>query len=76
MIKKIIVFLFVFFGLSLSAKTDIDSLLKVWNNSSVEDTIRLQALKTIAWDGYLRSNPDSTFYYAQLMIDYSVEKGQ
>ena len=30
----------------------------------------------ISWDGYLFTQPDSSFYFAQLQLDFAKEKGQ
>jgi tetratricopeptide (TPR) repeat protein len=49
----------------------IDSLKRVWMNTKLEDTVRLNAMVDLAWDGYLFSNPDSTFYYAEQMYRFA-----
>lgn len=33
--------------------------------------MRILAMKDIAWDGYLMTQPDSAFYYAQMQYDYA-----
>lgn len=48
-----------------------DSLWSVWLNESLPDTSRLKAMQTYAWDGYLFTNADSAFYYAQLQYDFA-----
>lgn len=35
----------------------------------------MAAIQEIAWDGYLFTQPDSTFYYAQIQYNYAKEKG-
>jgi tetratricopeptide (TPR) repeat protein len=55
-------------------KTNVDSLLKVWNNKSLADTVRLKAMDDLAWDGYLFTNPDSAFYFAQLEFNFALAK--
>ena len=55
--------------LSFSIKAqevNLDSLWGVWNDKTQQDTNRLKAMIDIAWDGYLYSNPDSAFYFAQM----------
>ena len=52
-----------------------DSLWNVWNDKTQHDTIRLQAIKKYAWDGYLFAKPDSAFYYSQLQYDFAKNKG-
>ena len=54
---------------------DIDSLNAKWNNNSLPDSIRLSALKDIAWKGYLFSQPDSAYIIAQIQYDYAQERG-
>ncbi len=52
-----------------------DSLWNVWNDKTQHDTIRLEAIKKYAWDGYLFAHPDSAFYYAQLQYNFAKSKG-
>ncbi|MBT8274198.1 MAG: tetratricopeptide repeat protein, partial [Bacteroidia bacterium] len=47
----------------------------VWENETKADTSRLKAMHSIAWDGYLFSQPDSAFYYAQLAYDFAEVRG-
>nr|AOE12544.1 serine/threonine protein kinase [uncultured bacterium]CCF99358.1 serine/threonine protein kinases [uncultured Cytophagia bacterium] len=60
--------------ISLSSKAqevNLDSLWGVWNDKTQPDTNRLKAMRDIAWDGYLYSNPDSAFYFAQMGYDFA-----
>jgi len=52
-----------------------DSLMAIWNNPQEEDSTRMNALRRYAWHGYLFSQPDSAFYFAQLHFDFAKEKG-
>lgn len=52
-----------------------DSLWSVWTDESQPDTIRLEAMMDFAWDGYLYSQPDSAYYFAQLHYDFAKRKG-
>lgn len=52
-------------------RTKQDSLLVVWNNLNQQDSIRLNAIHRIAWEGFRLKNPDSAFYYAQLQYDFA-----
>jgi tetratricopeptide (TPR) repeat protein len=70
----------VFASIILSAQTafsqvKIDSLWHVWNNPAQPDTTRLKAMHDIAWEGYIYSQPDSTFYFAQMGYDFAKSKG-
>nr|AOE12546.1 hypothetical protein [uncultured bacterium]CCF99360.1 serine/threonine protein kinases [uncultured Cytophagia bacterium] len=61
--------------ISLSSKAqevNLDSLWNAWNDKTQPDTSRLKAMNKIAWDGYLFSNPDSAFYFAQMGYDLAV----
>jgi len=52
-----------------------DSLWSVWIDSTQKDSLRLEALHTIAGYGYLFTKPDSAYYYAQIEYDYAKSKG-
>jgi len=52
-----------------------DSLWSVWIDSTQKDSLRLEALHTIAGYGYLFTKPDSAYYYAQMEYDYAKSKG-
>ena len=58
-----------------SQEINKDSLKNIWKQTSISDSVRLNALNDLAWDGYLFSHPDSTIYYAQLGIEFSESKG-
>jgi len=47
----------------------------VWNDESQADTNRLKAIHKFAWSGYLFTQPDSAFYFAQLEYDFAKSKG-
>ncbi|MBV6485545.1 MAG: hypothetical protein KFKLKKLM_02115 [Flavobacteriales bacterium] len=80
---KIRVYIFVvlilssFSGLTQSSLPQqvADSIWNVWTDKYQHDTIRLEAIKKYAWDGYLFSLPDSAYYYAQLQYDFASFKG-
>ncbi|MBK8338783.1 MAG: tetratricopeptide repeat protein [Flavobacteriales bacterium] len=54
----------------------LDSLWTLWRDTSNHDTIRLRAMHLIAWDGYLFTQPDSAYYFAQLEYDLAERKGR
>jgi class 3 adenylate cyclase len=58
-----------------SAQTGQDSLWRIWSNTDLPDTTRLRALGRFAWQGYLFSQPDSAYYYGQMMYDHAAKKG-
>ncbi len=53
------------------AQVNIDSLWGAWHNESAPDSSRAQAMQNIARYGYLYSQPDSAFYFAQLAYDFA-----
>ena len=55
----------------MASAVNLDSLWGVWNDTSQADTNRLKAMHKIAWNGYLFSQPDSAFYFAQLEYDFA-----
>jgi adenylate cyclase len=55
------------------AGTNLDSLWKVWEDSSQPDSVRLKAIGKYAWNGYLWTEPDSAFYFSQLQLDFAKE---
>jgi adenylate cyclase len=56
-------------------KAEHDSLWAVWSDPAQADTIRLEAIYTLAWDGYLYSQPDSAWYFSQLQYDFASANG-
>jgi len=76
--KDMINLLFVCFlciTLPLAGQVNLDSLKTVWNDSNQPDTSRAMALHKIAWKGYLFSQPDSAYYFAQLQYELAQSKG-
>ncbi len=63
------------FPLAEAQGTNMDSLWAIWNNSNESDTNKLKAMHNIALGGYLFTQPDSTFYFAQLEYDFAKSKG-
>ena len=51
--------------------TELDSLWSVWQNETQADTTRLNALNTYSWYGYVFSQPDSAFYYADVLHKFA-----
>ncbi|MDG2226728.1 MAG: tetratricopeptide repeat protein, partial [Flavobacteriales bacterium] len=68
---RFIYLIFLLLSFSSKAQVNLDSLWGVWNNNTQPDTNRLKAMKDIAWDGYLFSQPDSAFYFAQIEYDFA-----
>lgn len=57
------------------AQVNLDSLWNVWNDESAPDSSRAKAMYKIAWEGYLFSHPDSSFFFAQKLYDFASRKG-
>ena len=72
--KKSLVILFLL-PLLVHGKHNFDSLWTAWNDESNADTLRLQAIHRFAWSGYLFSQADSAYYFAQLERDFAKSKG-
>jgi len=72
--RKLFIILLLF-PLFSFGQVNLDSLWSVWNNENQADTARLKAMRKIAWYGYLFTQPDSAFYFAQLEYDFAKSKG-
>ena len=68
----VLVFFMSFFS-GVKAQVNLDSLFGVWNDETKADTSRLKAIYKISWDGYLFSQPDSAFYFAQQEYDFALK---
>lgn len=64
-------FIFPFF---VQAQTHLDSLWKIWDNTALHDTVRLNAMDKIIWDGFLYSNSDSAYSLASIAYRLAEEK--
>ena len=72
--KRYALFLFFLLALSgLAAQVPTDSLLRVWNDPELPDSIRLTALHRLVFS-YVNSDPDSARLFAKLQIDFAREK--
>jgi len=76
LIMKSAIFLsFFLLSTSLShAQTNLDSLWSIWNDDTAPDSGRTMAMHDITWDGYLFSQPDSAFFFAQMLYDFASDK--
>ena len=73
MIKKILFGFILFISNCSYAQVNVDSLMLIWNDASQPDTIRLEAIHRIAWYGYLFTQPDSAYYFAQKQFSFAKE---
>jgi tetratricopeptide (TPR) repeat protein len=63
--------LFVLINLMAASQVNLDSLRRIWNDQKQPDTSRMEAMSTISFEGYIYSNADSAFYFAQLLYDFA-----
>ncbi|MBI1305528.1 MAG: tetratricopeptide repeat protein [Bacteroidetes bacterium] len=54
---------------------NIDSLWKIYKDKSQPDTTRFRAVRQIVLKGYMETNPDSAFYFAQVAYEFAKSKG-
>jgi class 3 adenylate cyclase/tetratricopeptide (TPR) repeat protein len=62
------------FGQGIS-QSNPDSLKLIWNNTSLNDTVRLKAMQALIFDHYFSPNPDSAIILTQIQMDYASTKG-
>ena len=69
--KKLLLITLIFFsGLCLKAQTNLDSLYTVWQDETQTDSSRTEAYKTYISKGFLYSNPDTAFIFAQNLLRF------
>lgn len=61
-------------SIALYSQENLDSLWKAWQNTSLADTSRLEALNTYNWYGYIHADPDSGIYFSELAEKFASEK--
>ena len=57
----------------LVAQTNKDSLMTIWLDNKAEDSIRMNALNTMALN-MVRNEPDSALIYSRMLLDFAKEK--
>jgi class 3 adenylate cyclase len=60
-----------FLTFKVYSQSNLDSLFAVWQNESLEDTIRLKALDDYGWEGFVYSNSDSAISIAKVMYEFA-----
>jgi len=74
--KRVTLFtLLLFFVATGWGQVNLDSLWSVWEDETQADTARLNTMHIIVRNGYLFTQPDSAFYFAQLQYDFAKSKG-
>ncbi|MFL5765143.1 MAG: tetratricopeptide repeat protein [Bacteroidia bacterium] len=75
--KKLLPILFLLLSLEGFSQRGpyLDSLWKVWSDVHQPDTTRLKAMYDFAWDGFLYTQPDSSYYFSNVMLEYAKKNG-
>lgn len=73
--NTLILILIVFLSSALNAQTNLDSLWRIWDDESKEDTLRLGAINEFIINGFIEKHYDSAIYYAQIQYDFAYENG-
>ncbi len=74
--KRFLLLVLVFFCRTGFSQLNVDSLLGVFNNPKLSDSVRLVAIDMVAWDGYLYANQDSAIYFANLQYEFAKKNKQ
>ena len=69
--KRVIGIFLLFSIFVLNAQSNSDSLLKVWNDTSIIDTVRASALRDYIYNKHFRSNVDSAVILAEKHLEFS-----
>ena len=72
--KKLLLIFFII-PLTLKAQVNLDSLWGIWNDTSQPDTVRFRTMSDLSWDGYLFSDPDSSYLLAGMLYNQAKSKG-
>ena len=67
--KSRLLFILILFLSSFSFAINEDSLLKIWRNNNINDTLRINAVESLITNKYLLSNPDSSILLANKMYE-------
>ena len=67
--KSRLLFILILFLSSFSFAINEDSLLKIWRNKNINDTLRISAVESLITNKYLLSNPDSSILLANKMYE-------
>lgn len=75
LMKHALLIFFSFILVPSFGQVNTDSLKEIWYNENLPDSIRISSVNKLAWEGYLFSNPDSSFYFARQHFDFARERG-
>src|SRR5688572_16511292 len=69
-----VLFLILFSGSAFTSfAVNRDSLRNIWQNKSLHDTLRKEAIHDLGWS-YINSDPDSAIYYSKLEYNFCMSK--
>lgn len=70
---KIIVALFTLL-FTATGQTNLDSLYRIWEDDTLDDSTRVMAYADYIYDGFLHSQPDTTLILAEELLAYGLNK--
>ena len=73
--NKYLLFLFIILSNSIYSQVNLDSLWAVWEDNTMEDTVRLDAMGNFTFYGYLKNKPDSAIHFALIQHEFAKERG-
>ncbi len=73
MVRRFLLVCLVFGATGLQAQVKLDSVLRVWQNTALPDTVRMKALQYVAWRT-IHTIPDSAYQLARLQLAFAREK--
>ncbi len=65
---------FFFYFPIIGQPTNSDSLLRIWNDENLADSIRGDAIYALVWDNYMSSQPDSAIYYSDILLKEAIKE--
>lgn len=69
--KLLTTHIFFLVAFTSTAQVNTDSLRSIWNDENLPDSAKCNALKTLIWEDYYYSAPDSALHYADLLYHYA-----
>ena len=76
MSKLLFLIFAVFSAFAVQAQTNFDSLLTLWKNEKLHDTVSLSVLYQYTWTKQVNANPDSAFHLGQMQYNFAKGKGE
>ncbi len=73
--RILLMIIFIFASVFVRGQNQQDNLLDIWNDTSLPDTTRIDAVHEFININYHKIPPDSIFYLAQLQYDIAIKNG-